>query len=64
MTSLLLNFPFSLKTRIPEKLALFIQNKGDMKVNPTEKGTEKYMMLKRKTFPGLYEDILNSLVRL
>ena len=31
-----------------------------MKVNPTEKGTEKFMMLKRKTCPGLYEDILNS----
>ena len=30
-----------------------------MKVNPTEKGTEK-LMLKRKTSPGLYEDILNS----
>ena len=31
-----------------------------MKVNPTEKGTEKFIMLKRKTCPGLYEDILNS----
>ena len=31
-----------------------------MKVNPTEKGTEKFMMLKRKTCSGLYEDILNS----
>ena len=31
-----------------------------MKVNPTEKGTEKFMVLKRKTCPGLYEDILNS----
>ena len=31
-----------------------------MKVNPTEKGTEKFMMLKRKTCPGLHEDILNS----
>ena len=31
-----------------------------MKVNPTEKGTEKFMMLKRKTCPGLDEDILNS----
>ena len=31
-----------------------------MKVNPTEKDTEKFMMLKRKTCPGLYEDILNS----
>ena len=31
-----------------------------MKVNPAEKGTEKFIMLKRKTCPGLYEDILNS----
>ena len=31
-----------------------------MKVIPTEKGTEKFMMLKRKTCQGLYEDILNS----
>ena len=31
-----------------------------MKVNPTEKGTEKFMMLKIKTCPGLYEDILKS----
>ena len=62
MTSLLFNFPFSPKTRIPEKLALSsrILYKGDMKVNSTEKGTEKLMMLKRKTCPGLYENILNS----
>ena len=31
-----------------------------MKVNPTEGGTEKFMMLKKKTCPGLYEEIPNS----
>ena len=31
-----------------------------MKVNPTEKGTEMFMTIKRRTFPGLYKDILNS----
>ena len=63
MTSVLFNFQFSLKTRIPVKLQVESSRmlyKGDMKVNPIEKGTEKFMMLKRETCPGLYEDILNS----
>ena len=62
MASLLFNFPFSLKTRIPEKLVWSsgILYKGDIRVNSTQKGIEMFMMLKRKTCPGLYEDILNS----
>ena len=52
MTSLLFKFPFSLKTRIPEKLASSsrILYKGDMKVNPTQKGIEMFIMLKSLHF--------------
>ena len=31
-----------------------------IKVNRTQKGTEMFIMLTRKTCPGLYENILNS----
>ena len=33
---------------------------NDIKVNPTQKSTEMFIMLIRKTCPGLYENILNS----
>ena len=54
MTSLLFNFVFSLKTRIPEELAesSSILYKCDIKVNHTQKGTEMFMMLIRKTWPS------------
>ena len=58
MTSLLFNFPFSLKTRIPENWPNCPESY--IRVTPTQKRIEMFMMLKRKTCPGLYEDILNS----
>ena len=47
-------FPFSLETRKREELSLSsrILYKGDTKVNPTQKGTEMFIMLKRKLFQG------------
>ena len=32
---------------------------NDRTVNPTQKGTEMFMILIRTTFPGLYQNILN-----
>ena len=50
MTSLLFNFPFSLETRNREELSSSSRTlyKGDIKVNPAQKGTEMFIMLKRK----------------
>ena len=33
---------------------------NDRTVNPAQKGTEVFIVLIRKNFPGLYENILNS----
>ena len=55
MKSLLFNFPFVLKQESRET-GLIVQNL----IQRRYKGIEMFMMLKRKTCPGLYEDILNS----
>ena len=54
--SLLFNFAFSFKTRIPEEI--IVQNLIE-RSNPTQKDTEMFIVLVRKTCPGLYENILN-----
>ena len=51
-------FTFSLKTRTPEEPS---RSTNDIKINPIQKCTDKFIVLIRRTCPGLHKNILTPI---